>query len=85
MLTQNVNMGTLFLAKCAKTARGVLQDEPLGTLQRIFQKRIQLCRTSVEIVMVIVMVIVIVIVSVIVSVSVILSASRIPPGRLRIF
>ena len=45
-------MGTHFPAKCAKTARGVLQDEPPGILHRIqriyriYRKRIQLCRTD---------------------------------------
>ena len=31
-----VKTGAHFLAKCAKTARGVLQDEPPGTLHRIY-------------------------------------------------
>ena len=34
-LKVSVKMGTHFPGKCAKTARAVLQDEPLGTLHRI--------------------------------------------------
>ena len=49
----SAKMGPHLPAKCAKTARGVLQDEPAPdpadlllstTFQRIYRKRIQLCR-----------------------------------------
>ena len=36
---KNVKMGNDFPAKCANTARGVLQDEPPGTLHRIYDFR----------------------------------------------
>ena len=48
-LKVGVKMGPYFPAKCAKTARGVLQNERLGVLQRIQRiqrKRIQACRTD---------------------------------------
>ena len=47
-----VKIGPHFPAKCAKTARGVLQDEPPGVLKtmnrmnRMKRKRIQLSRTD---------------------------------------
>ena len=43
---ENVKMGTHFPATCAKTARGVLQDEPPGVLQRIYYFRPDLLLSS---------------------------------------
>ena len=48
-LKVGIKMGPYFPAKCANTARGVLQNERPGILQRIHRiqrKRIQACRTD---------------------------------------